>query len=162
MTPSTEQLVNQLANRLVAREWKLAIAESCTGGGLAYSLTNLPGSSNWFDRGFVTYSNQAKQDLLGVSPLTLSVSGAVSEQTAREMAEGVLQHSQAQLSIAITGIAGPDGGSAEKPVGTVWFAWASINGESHACVDIFSGDRQTVREQAIQFALEKLLTFLEK
>jgi nicotinamide-nucleotide amidase len=147
----------QLGEKLKQREWKLVTAESCTGGGLAFYLTNIPGSSEWFERGFVTYSNLSKEELLNVKSQTLSQFGAVSEQTAKEMAEGALENSQAQISISITGIAGPDGGSAEKPVGTVWFGWASINSEAQAVVHYFSGSRIEIREQAIQTALGILL-----
>lgn len=154
------QRINQLAKTLTDREWKLATAESCTAGGVAYALTTLPGSSAWFERGFVTYSNLSKEELLGVKHETLERFGAVSEQTVREMAEGALQHSQAQVSVAVTGIAGPDGGSPEKPVGTVWFAWSSINKETKMSLYHLKGDRQTIREESIRIALEKLIEFL--
>lgn len=157
MSQLIQKLVAELGTELKKREWKLVTAESCTGGGLAYFITSQPGSSAWFDRGFVTYSNNAKEETLGVKPLTLNVFGAVSEQTAREMAEGALQNSQAQIAVAITGIAGPDGGTPEKPVGTVWFAWTSIEGNTQAVIDIFNGDRAQIREHAIVIALEKLL-----
>ncbi|MGH8369528.1 MAG: CinA family protein, partial [Gammaproteobacteria bacterium] len=117
-------LAEQLARRLLERGLKLACAESCTGGWIAKCLTDIAGSSDWFERGFVTYSNSAKQDALGVSAETLSMHGAVSEQSVREMAVGVLRHSQAQVAVAVSGIAGPTGGSADKPVGTVWIGWA--------------------------------------
>jgi nicotinamide-nucleotide amidase len=156
------KLTTQLADLLIQREWKLTTAESCTGGGLAFYLTQISGSSAWFERGFVTYSNSSKEEMLGVKPLTLTVFGAVSEPTAREMAEGALQKSQAQVSVAITGIAGPTGGTADKPVGTVWIAWSGINGDTEACVDIFSGNRDAVREQTIMLALEKLIEFIRE
>lgn len=162
MTSTTEQLAKQLGVALLKREWKLVTAESCTGGGLAYAITAIPGSSNWFERGYITYSNSSKQELLGVNPLTLDNFGAVSEQTAREMAQDALSKSQAQLSIAITGIAGPDGGSPDKPVGTVWFAWASIDDDTDTHVAIFSGNREEVREQSIKIALCKLIEYLER
>ena len=151
-------LIKEIATALTASARKLAVAESCTGGGLAYHLTDIPGSSAWFERGFVTYSNQAKEDMLSVNHQTLSTYGAVSEQTAREMAEGVLLHSQAQISIAITGIAGPDGGTPDKPVGTVWFAWSHKNSSIHTKSTMLTlqGNRQEIREQAIRFALETL------
>lgn len=155
-----EQLALELSDKLKRHQWKMVTAESCTGGGLAYFLTNIPGSSEWFDRGFVTYSNAAKEELLHVKPLTLNAFGAVSEQTAREMAEGALKHSQAHISIAITGIAGPDGGTADKPVGTVWLAWSSTFNQTHTEVDIFSGNRQEIREQTILTAIKKLLAFM--
>jgi len=160
MTATMEQLAEQLGNALKQRAWKVAVAESCTAGGLAYAITMIPGSSDWFDRGFVTYSNASKEELLGVHSLTLNTFGAVSEQTAREMAEGTLKHSQAHISIAITGIAGPDGGSAAKPIGTVWFAYAIRHQDTQTFVHIFSGDRKAVREQAIKKALEKILDWV--
>jgi nicotinamide-nucleotide amidase len=151
-----ETLAAQLGEQLVARgEW-LAAAESCTGGWLAQSVTAIAGSSNWFDRGFVTYSNAAKVDMLGVTDSTLARHGAVSEATARAMAQGVLAHSLADWSVAITGIAGPSGGTAEKPVGTVCFAWAQKNGGCEALTAHFSGDRAAVREQAVALALQGL------
>ncbi len=161
MTSTIKQLAAQLGTQLKQCEWKLVTAESCTGGGLAYFITNITGSSDWFERGFVTYSNTAKTELLGVRLSTLNNDGAVSEQAAREMAEGALQHAEAQVSIAITGIAGPIGGTPDKPVGTVWFSIASIHAETQTSMRVFSGDRQTVREQSIQVALEKLLQFIK-
>lgn len=160
MPHSTEQLVTKLANKLQTLEWKLATAESCTGGGVAYFLTNLAGSSRWFERGFVTYSNLAKEEMLSVPLTTLTTYGAVSAQTAHAMAEGTLEHSQAQVSVSITGIAGPDGGSIDKPVGTVWFGWAGINKETKTKMHLLKGDRVAIREQAIVIALEELLTFI--
>ncbi|MHB1947999.1 MAG: CinA family protein [Gammaproteobacteria bacterium] len=160
MPHSLEKLTTDLGLALISREWKLATAESCTGGGVAYHITEISGSSKWFERGFVTYSNLSKEELLGVSQATLSEFGAVSEETAKEMAEGALERSQAQISLAITGIAGPDGGSIAKPVGTVWFAWAGINQETQAELHVFQGDRHSIREQAIEVALNKLLAFL--
>lgn len=150
-----EQLVMQLSEQLKSREWKLVTAESCTGGGLAYALTEVSGSSNWFERGFVTYSNQAKVEMLGVKISTLSEHGAVSQQTAIEMAEGALSNSQGQMSIAITGIAGPDGGSKEKPVGTVWLALASIHADTETYLLSLNGTRKQIRENTILIALEK-------
>jgi nicotinamide-nucleotide amidase len=149
-------LVIQTDQLLRQQQLHLTTAESCTGGGLSYYLTSIPGSADWFERGFTTYSNAAKVELLGVLPATLDTFGAVSEQTAREMAEGALRHSKAQVSIAITGIAGPSGGSAEKPVGTVWIAWAKINSETIFQKNIYTGDRQDVRLQAMVTALEIL------
>jgi nicotinamide-nucleotide amidase len=156
-----KSLINEVSNQLTARGWKLATAESCTGGGVAYQLTELPGSSAWFERGFVTYSNLAKVEMLGVKQSLLDTLGAVSEPVARAMAEGALSNSQAQVSIAITGIAGPDGGSKDKPVGTVWFSWASIDAETQSAVQLFSGDRSEVRSQSIRFGLENLLVMLK-
>lgn len=146
------------ANKVLKeKRLKLATAESCTGGGVGYWITSVPGSSDCFDRGFITYTNEAKIEQLGINPLTLNTFGAVSEQIASEMAEGALRNSNADVSIAITGIAGPDGGTPAKPVGTVWIAFASCTQPTEAIVDIFSGDRQQVREQSIAKALSFLL-----
>lgn len=152
-----EKLAEEVGAALKHRHWKLVTAESCTGGGLSYWITHIAGSSDWFERGFVTYSNAAKVEMLGVNACTLESHGAVSEQTAREMAEGALQRSNAQISIAITGIAGPTGGSAQKPVGTVWIAWAGRHLDMKTALEIFSGDRQAIRLGAIKKALEGLL-----
>ncbi|MBK7647108.1 MAG: nicotinamide-nucleotide amidase [Betaproteobacteria bacterium] len=152
-----EKLAERLGHLLLERgEW-LAAAESCTGGWLAQSVTAIAGSSAWFDRGFVTYSNAAKMDMLGVPESTLDRHGAVSEAVARAMAQGALAHSRADWTVAITGIAGPGGGSPEKPIGTVCFAWASKNGGCEATLSLFSGDRATIREQAVRFALNGLI-----
>lgn len=155
-----QTIVTELGEALMQREWKLATAESCTGGGVAYVITSMPGCSRWFERGFVTYSNLSKEELLGVRPETITEFGAVSEQTAREMAEGALQQSQAQVSVAITGIAGPEGGSPDKPVGTVWIAWAGVNRETQSSLHSLKGDRQTIREVSIRIALETLLEYI--
>lgn len=160
MTRIIKQLALQLGQHLKKRRLKLATAESCTGGGLAYFITDIPGSSEWFERGFVTYSNASKEDLLDVKTATLDQYGAVSQQVAHEMAEGALANSQAEVAIAITGIAGPDGGSLTKPVGTVWFGWSGNHMNTVTDVRNFAGDRQAVREQAIQFALETLIQFI--
>jgi nicotinamide-nucleotide amidase len=157
-----ENLAITLGQQLRNREWKLATAESCTGGGVAYYITNINGSSDWFERGFVTYSNTAKEEMLGVKITTLQQFGAVSESTAREMAEGALVHSHAQISVAITGIAGPAGGTPEKPVGTVWFGWAGINFETITKLEKLNGNRVEIREKAIQIALEGLLQQLRE
>ena len=152
-----EKLAERLGSLLLERgEW-LAAAESCTGGWLAQSVTAIAGSSAWFDRGFVTYSNGAKVDMLGVPESTLERHGAVSEAVARAMAQGVLAHSRADWSVAITGIAGPSGGSPEKPVGTVCFAWAGKDGGCEAQTCHFSGDRAAVREQSVWHALNGLI-----
>ena len=156
MTNTLEQLAIEVGAELKNRQWKLVTAESCTGGGLAYWLTSVPGSSEWYERGFVTYSNLAKKQCLGVKAETLDQFGAVSEHTAREMAEGALQSSNANISIAITGIAGPDGGTAEKPVGTVWIAYSGIHTNTQAIQYFFSGNRQAIREKSIQTVLEYL------
>ncbi len=149
-------MIRELSERLLSKHWRITTAESCTGGGLAQLLTSIPGSSGWFERGFVTYSNESKSDMLGVKKDTLEKYGAVSEAVAREMAEGALKNSHADVSVAITGIAGPDGGSLEKPVGTVWFAWCFFGVTVSECQH-FEGDRARVREQAIAFAMEGFL-----
>ena len=149
-------MIRELSERLVSKHWRITTAESCTGGGLAQLLTSIPGSSSWFERGFVTYSNESKSDMLGVKKDTLEKYGAVSEAVAREMAEGALKNSHADVSVAITGIAGPDGGSLEKPVGMVWFAWCVFGNTFSEC-KFFLGDRCVVREKAIVFAMECLL-----
>lgn len=155
-----ESLIKELATQLTARAFKLATAESCTGGGVAWHVTELAGSSDWFDRGFVTYSNLAKIEMLGVSQTLLDSYGAVSVEVVRAMAEGALSRSQAQVSLAITGIAGPGGGTPAKPVGTVWFGWAGINFETQANKQLFQGNRTQIRQQSIQYALENLLRLL--
>lgn len=146
---------------LLARNESLTLAESCTGGGLACAVTEIAGSSAWFERGFVTYSNAAKSELLGVPEITIERHGAVSEATARAMAEGALAHSPAHWAIAITGIAGPAGGSADKPVGTVCFAWAGRDLGCQAQTRCFSGDRSAVRAQSVAYALRGLIHLLQ-
>ncbi|MBX3715849.1 MAG: nicotinamide-nucleotide amidohydrolase family protein [Burkholderiales bacterium] len=135
----------------------VATAESCTGGGVAEAVTRTAGSSAWFDRGFIAYANAAKVDLLGVRQETLGTHGAVSEAVAREMALGALHQSDADLAVAVTGVAGPGGGTATKPVGLVWFAWASLGGTVESRFEIFGGDRAAVRDQAVREALKGLL-----
>ncbi len=156
---STAELCAQLAGLLLAQQHKLATAESCTGGLIAAACTDLAGSSDWFERGFVTYSNAAKSTMLGVDPALIAAHGAVSERVARAMAEGALRHALAQVSVAVTGIAGPGGGSAEKPVGTVWLAWGLPSG-IHAEVQHFAGDRAAVRAATVQRALARLVELL--
>ena len=151
-----QQQAEQLAEALVRRGLMLTTAESCTGGWVAQELTAIPGSSAWFERGFVTYSNEAKQEMLAVSADTLAQFGAVSEAVVREMALGALQHSRAQLSVAISGVAGPGGGSADKPVGTVCFGWAREGGEVLSRSLHFGGDRESVRRQAVAVAIDGL------
>ena len=155
-------LVEKIAARAKARGAWLVTAESCTGGWAAQALTTVAGSSTWFERGFVTYSNAAKQELLGVRPETLERHGAVSEQTALEMALGALQRSHGTLSLAITGIAGPGGGTAEKPVGTVCFAWARKDHKASAETRHFAGDRDAVRQQSVVHALGRVLELLDE
>jgi len=156
------RLATQAGAALKAHGMMLATAESCTGGGVASAVTEIAGSSAWFDRGFVTYANQAKVDMLGVSTDTLARFGAVSEATVREMVAGALQHSNAQIALAVSGIAGPGGGSLEKPVGTVWFAWG-IRGEvSIARLHQLAGNRAEIRAQAVRIALQGVLELLDK
>ncbi len=150
-------LATDLGAALQARGWTLALAESCTGGWVAQTVTAIARSSAWFDRGFVTYSNAAKREMLGVSRLTLETHGAVSEHTALEMALGALKHSHANITAAITGIAGPDGGTPEKPVGMVCLAWTTSEGLSESATLHFTGDREQVRQQSVKVALEGLL-----
>ena len=140
----------------------LVLAESCTGGGVGEAITRIPGSSAWLDRGFITYSNAAKEEQLGVKVETLLTHGAVSEATAREMVLGALRWSRADTAVAITGIAGPDGGSREKPVGLVWFAWCVRGGAARVESRQLAGDREAVRRQAVEIALKGLLAALEK
>ncbi len=151
-----EALAAELGAALQSQGWQLAAAESCTGGWLAQVVTSVAGSSVWFDRGFVTYSNASKQDMLDVRSETLLQFGAVSEETAREMAQGVLAHSAAQVAIAITGIAGPSGGSTEKPVGMVCFAWAVSGSPCASTTHYFAGNRREVRAASVGFALRQL------
>jgi nicotinamide-nucleotide amidase len=180
----TARLVKTLAAQLLARGWMLATAESCTGGLIAAACTDLAGSSTWFERGFVTYSNAAKAQMLGIDAALIARHGAVSEPVARAMAQGALQHAHAQVALAVTGVAGPGGGSADKPVGTVWFAWAlpaQTSGASasdaatnlagrakapaqapalHSEIMHFEGDRAAVRQATLQHSLRRLLELL--
>ena len=151
-----EVLAAELGGALVNRGWRLAVAESCTGGWTAQAITAVAGSSAWFDRGFVTYSNEAKMDMLGVRAETLDRFGAVSEETVREMVEGALRHSRAQVVFSISGIAGPGGGSDSKPVGTVWFAWGVAGGPTRCARQNFDGDRRRIRMQAVAYALSEM------
>jgi len=155
------ELAEQVGAALKIRAMRLATAESCTGGWVGEAVTAVPGSSDWFDRGFITYSNEAKREMLGVAAATLEQHGAVSEPTVREMASGALNNSRAQAALAISGIAGPGGGTAEKPVGTVWIAWAFANGAVASEKRVFAGDRREVRQQAVERALQGLLERLE-
>lgn len=154
------ELAANVGEALKAQGLMLATAESCTGGWIAQACTAVPGSSNWFERGFVTYTYISKREMLGVSQDTLGAHGAVSEQTVREMVTGALANSHAQVAVAVSGTAGPTGGTPEKPVGTVCFAWAVKNGEPKSVLKRFNGDREAVRRQAVRFALEGLLTLL--
>lgn len=149
-------LAERLGAAALARGAMIATAESCTGGLVAGAITAIPGSSAWFERGFVTYSNRAKEQQLGIDASTIARHGAVSEETAKAMAQGAVRDASAQWAVAVTGIAGPDGGSSEKPVGTVWFAWA---GPDHLQAQRrqFDGDRKAVREASVRVALEGLI-----
>lgn len=161
-----EALSAALGHALQAKGWQLALAESCTGGMVSQAVTAIAGSSGWFDRGFVTYSNEAKVDMLGVAEKLIQTHGAVSEPVAHAMALGALQHSHAQIGASITGIAGPTGGSSEKPVGTVCFGWA-IKTDSETPVQLvvetryFEGDRAAIRLQAASHALAGLLKLVK-
>ena len=149
-------LCARLAQLLVSRGWTLATAESCTGGMIAAACTDLSGSSVWFERGFVTYSNAAKTECLGVCAALVQQHGAVSEAVVRAMARGAITHSRAEVSIAVTGVAGPTGGSAEKPVGTVWFGW-SVHGQVATELQRFTGDRAAIRAATVEHAIQLLL-----
>ena len=162
----TEAGITEIARTLgrVARRRgvEIAVAESCTGGGVAAAITRISGSAKWFERGFVTYCNTAKHEMLGVSRRTLSNYGAVSEAVAIEMATGALKHSRADVSVAVTGIAGPTGGSRTKPVGLVWFAWTARRHDVQARAFRFKGDRVEVRRQAVAVALQGLIDLLRR
>lgn len=160
MEPSDNDLTDlarELGDRLRARGLKLATAESCTGGWVSKCVTDVSGSSEWFDRGFVTYSNRAKTGQLGVPAETIGAHGAVSEETVRAMAAGALEHSDADLAVSVSGVAGPEGGTPEKPVGTVWFCWQRRGGEARVRVVPFDGDRDAVRREAVRAALWGLI-----
>lgn len=153
MEEEIERLAQRVGVALSGHGYTLATAESCTGGGIAAAVTSVPGSSGWFDRGFVTYSNAAKRELLGVREETLAAYGAVSEATVREMAAGVLSYGTAQVAVAVSGIAGPGGGSEGKPVGTVCLAWDGAGLPARSETRHFGGDRAAVRRQAVAAAL---------
>lgn len=156
----TYELAVQAGQCLAQRGWMLVTAESCTGGWVGQAVTAVSGSSAWYERGYITYSNTAKCEMLGVQQATLDRHGAVSPQTAKEMAIGALNRSHAQISVSITGIAGPDGGTAEKPVGMVCFAWTMQDGLVQQETHYFTGGREAVRRQAVVTALEGVLTTL--
>ena len=149
------------ADLLLKSQLTLATAESCTGGMIAALCTDISGSSAWFERGFVTYSNESKIDMLGVHAGLIARDGAVSESVARAMAQGALKHSRAQVSLAVTGVAGPTGGSTDKPVGTVWFAWATPHGLTSE-TQCFPGDRAAIRQATVRHALHRLVELLQK
>lgn len=151
-----EALALRLGRALLVRGWRVAAAESCTGGWIAKTLTDVAGSSQWFDGGVVSYSNASKTDLLGVSPELLAAHGAVSEAVVRAMANGARERFRTELAVAVSGIAGPDGGTPEKPVGTVCFAWAAPTGTG-AVRRVFAGGRDSVRRQSVAFAIERLV-----
>ena len=155
-----EAVLAEIAGHLLRRGWTLAAAESCTGGLIAGACTDLSGSSQWFERGFVSYSNAAKTEMLGVPAPLIAQHGAVSEPVARAMAEGALAHSGAQASLSVTGVAGPTGGTPDKPVGLVWFGW-SVAGHTHSESRHFPGDRAAVRAATVRHALTRLLALLQ-
>ncbi len=162
MTNINFSLSQRLGNQLKQRGLKLALAESCTGGNLAEEVTAMPGSSQWFEYGVVVYSNEAKTALIDVKPKTLETHGAVSEAVACEMALGIINQSNVDVSLSVTGIAGPRGGSEDKPVGTVWFGMARKGGGCAAKCKLFSGGRKNVRVEAVAFALNWLLEVITK
>ncbi len=157
MNTEIEAIVPALADALRSAGLKIVTAESCTGGLIAAACTTVAGSSDWFERGFVTYSNEAKTEMLGVAPALIATHGAVSEPVALAMAEGAIARSHAQLAVAVTGVAGPAGGSPSKPVGTVWLAWARAGQASRTELLKLTGDRRAIREQTVQHALQRLL-----
>lgn len=157
--PDTPTLVQRLADLLQQKQLFLVTAESCSGGLIAGACTDLSGSSNWFERGFVSYSNAAKTELLGVDAALIARHGAVSEEVARAMAQGALAHAHAQVAVAVTGVAGPTGGSPDKPVGTVWFGWC-LPGRTLTEHQRFEGDRAAVRAATVQHALQRLTELL--
>lgn len=166
MTTMTEQHAleaqsRELGDRLRERGWRAATAESCTGGWIAQAITAIAGSSEWFEGGLVTYSNAAKSSLLGVDAMLIERHGAVSAETAAAMAEGALRRLGVEIAVAVTGVAGPGGGSAEKPVGTVWFGFAVQGRATVTVTRLFTGDRTAVRAQSVAFALERLLALLD-
>ncbi len=157
----TPTLIARVADSLQQKRWMLATAESCTGGLIAAACTDLAGSSHWFERGFVTYSNAAKTELLGVEAALVEAHGAVSEPVARAMAEGALRHSAAQIAVGVTGVAGPGGATPDKPVGTVWFAWAAAGQPTRTERRRFEGDRAAVRAATVHYALQTLVLLLQ-
>ena len=161
MTRNRLDLATKAGELLGGHQLLLVTAESCTGGGIAEAVTDVPGSSGWFDWGFVSYSNDAKQAMLGVSPDTLARDGAVSEAVVLEMARGAIEQSRAHVSVAVSGVAGPGGGTADKPVGTVWIAWGQKLGYAEASCFHFDGDRIEVRHQTVAAALEGLIARLQ-
>lgn len=161
MNSDTEDLSIQLGELLLSRQLTVTCAESCTGGGVARAITDIAGSSQWFHAGFVTYANEIKQQFLGVSTEALASEGAVSEAVVQQMAEGALKASGADIAVAVSGVAGPDGGTEEKPVGTVWFAWATTKDSVVTHCSQFVGDRGAVRKAAVDQALKGLIQVLK-
>ncbi|MDA9557464.1 nicotinamide-nucleotide amidase [Vibrio sp.] len=157
-----QRLNEQVGQALKDSQHVLVTAESCTGGGISTAITDVAGSSEWFDRAFITYSNAAKQEMLGVSKQTLDQFGAVSEETVKAMVQGALRHSNGTIAVSVSGVAGPGGGSKEKPVGTVWFAWGDNNDWNTTEKKQFIGDRTAVRIQAIDYALQKIYLYLKE
>lgn len=162
MTTSVKELAQKLGEQLTAKNWRIATAESCTGGGVAAAITAIAGSSAWFEYGVVSYANVAKQKLLGVSAQTLDIEGAVSEAVVVEMVRGALALSGADLAVAISGIAGPSGATPGKRVGTVWFAWATAAGDLKTDMQLIDGDRAAVQHGAVIYALEGALAMSKK
>jgi nicotinamide-nucleotide amidase len=161
MDDHLHQLSQRLGEQLLQRNWRIATAESCTGGGVAAAITAIPGSSAWFEYGIVSYANTAKEKLLGVSSETLAREGAVSEAVVIEMARGVLALSGADIAVAISGVAGPSGGSPAKPVGTVWFAWVAAMGQIKTELKHFDGDRAEVQRLAVVWALDETVNIVK-
>ena len=159
MSTDNAELIDRIAVALMQRRERIGTAESCTGGLIAAACTDLAGSSQWFERGVVSYSNEAKAELLGVPPALIEAHGAVSEPVARAMAAGAVAHSRAQVAVAVTGVAGPTGGSPAKPVGTVWFGWA-VDGAVHTELQQFPGDRAAVRHATVAHSLQRLHHYL--
>jgi len=157
-----QELVNTLAQKLIEKKMKIVTAESCTGGLLASALIRNAGASAYFERGFITYSNESKQEELNVPENIMMLKGAVSNEVAEAMATGALHNSKAQISVSITGVAGPDGGTSDKPVGTVYFGFALKTGSSISAHNLFEGSRQQIQEQATIAALQTLITILDK
>lgn len=158
---SLEDLASRIGDELASRNEMLVTAESCTGGWVSMLVTSIAGSSSWFDRGFVTYSNESKQEMLSVDEQVIEIHGAVSEETARHMVQGAMENSRAQAGLSVTGIAGPGGGSIEKPVGTVCFGWL-VDGHCETETCHFSGNRQEIREQSVRKVLTGILAGLER
>jgi nicotinamide-nucleotide amidase len=158
---TTTQALKELIPLLQTHQWKLVTAESCTGGLIAAALTEIPGSSSWFERGFVTYSNESKSELLNVDPFLIRTYGAVSQEVACAMAEGALMQSHGQFALSVTGIAGPHGGTSEKPVGTVCFAWAAHDMSTQSLIRLYQGTRKSIRAEASKEALAGAVVFLK-